>query len=36
MNYVLGPTDKAPNNVVVVCPLYYINTLKRELVETNA
>ena len=32
MNYV----DKAAYNVVVVCRLYYINSLKRELVDTNA
>ena len=36
MNYVLVPADKAANNVVVVLQLYYINTLKRELVDTNA
>ena len=36
MNYVLAPADKAANNVVVVWRLYYINTLKRELVDTNA
>ena len=36
MNYVLVPADKAANNVVVVWQLYYINTLKRELVDTNA
>ena len=36
MNYVLVPADKAANNVVVVWRLYYINTLKRELVNTNA
>ena len=36
MNYVLVPADKAANNVIVVLPLYYINTLKRELVDTNA
>ena len=36
VNYVLVPADKASNNVVVVWRLYYINTLKRELVETNA
>ena len=36
MNYVLVPADKAANNVVVVLRLYYINTLKRELVNTNA
>ena len=36
MNYVLVPADKAANNVVVVWRLYYINTLKRELVDTYA
>ena len=36
MNYVLIPADKAANNVVVVWWLYSINTLKRELVDTNA
>ena len=36
MNYVLVPADKAANNVVVVWLLYYINTLKREPVDTNA
>ena len=36
MNYVLVPADKAANNVVVVWRLYYINTLKCELVDTNA
>ena len=36
MNYVLVPADKAANNVVAVRRLYYINTLKRELVYTNA
>ena len=36
MNYVLFPADKAAKNVVVVWRLYYINTLKRELVDTNA
>ena len=36
MNYVLVPADKAANYVVVVWRLYYINTLKRELVDTNA
>ena len=35
-NYVLVPADKAANNVVVVWRLYYINTLKRELVDTTA
>ena len=29
--YVLIPADKAANNVVVVCHLHYINTLKQEL-----
>ena len=36
MNYVLAPADKAAYNVVVVWRLYYINSLKRELVDTNA
>ena len=36
MNYGLVPADKAANNVVVVLQLHYINTLKRELVNTNA
>ena len=36
MNYVLVPADKAANNVVVVWRLYYNNTLKSELVGTNA
>ena len=30
-SYVLVPADKAANNVVVVCRLHYINTLKQEL-----
>ena len=29
--YVLAAADKAANNVVVVCRLHYINTLKQEL-----
>ena len=29
------PADKAANNVVVICRLYYIITLKRDLVDTN-
>ena len=29
--YVLFPADKAANNIVVVCRLHYINTLKQEL-----
>ena len=36
INYVLVPADKAANNVVVVRRLNYVNTLKRELVDTNA
>ena len=36
MNYVLVPADKAANNGVVVLRLYYIYTLKRERVDTNA
>ena len=36
MNYVLVPTDKPANNVVVVWRLYYVNTLKCELVDTSA
>ena len=34
--YVLVPADKATNNVVVVCRLHYINTLKQELNGTKA
>ena len=34
--YVLVPSDKAANNVVVVCRLHYINTLKQELNGTKA
>ena len=34
--YVLVPADKAANNVVVVCRLHYINTLKLELNGTKA
>ena len=36
MNYVLVPADKAAYIVVVVWRLYYINTLKRGLVDTYA
>ena len=36
MNYVLVPADKAAYNVEVVLRLYYINTVKRQLVDTNA
>ena len=31
-----GLADKAANNVVVVCRLHYINTLKQELNGTKA
>ena len=34
--YVLVPADKAANNVVVVCRLHYINTLKQELNGTKS
>ena len=34
--YVLVPADKAANNVVVVCRLHYIDTLKQELDDTRA
>ena len=34
--YVLVPSDKAANKIVVVCRLHYINTLKRELYGTKA
>ena len=34
--YVLVPAYKASNNVVVVCRLQYINTLKQELNGTKA
>ena len=36
MNSVLVPAYKADKNIVFVRRLYYINTLKRELVDTNA
>ena len=36
MNYVLVPADEAANIGVFVWGLYYIITLKRELVDTNA
>ena len=36
MNYVFVPADKAANIVVVVSRLYYMNTLKRELIDANA
>ena len=35
MKYVLVPADKAANNAVVVWQLYYVDTLKRELIDTN-
>ena len=34
--YVLVPADKAVNNIVVVCRLHYINTLKQEINGTKA
>ena len=34
--YVLVPAGKAANNIVVVCRLHYINTLKQELNGTKA
>ena len=34
--YVLVPADKGANNVVVVCQLHYINTLKQEFNGTKA
>ena len=34
--YVLVPADKATNNVVVVCWLQYVNTLKQELDGTRS
>ena len=33
---VLVPADKAATNIVVVCRLHYINTLKQELNGTKA
>ena len=30
-NFVLVPADKAPNNVIIVCKKYYIDTLVKEL-----
>ena len=36
MNYVLVPADKAANNVAVLWGLYYIDTFKRELIDTQA
>ena len=35
-NYVLVPAGKAANNIVVVCRLDYINTLKHEINDTKA
>ena len=29
--YVFVPTDKAPNNVIIICKQYYIETLIKEL-----
>ena len=34
--HILVPADKAANNVVVVCRLHYINTLKQELYGAKA
>ena len=34
--YVLVPAEEAANNVVVVCRLHYINTVKQELDGTSA
>ena len=34
--YVFVPADKAANNIVVVCRLRYLNTLKQELNGTKA
>ena len=34
--YVLVPADTAANNVVVVCRLHYVNSLKQELDGTRA
>ena len=34
--YVLVPADKAANNIIVVCLLHIINTLKQELNDTKA
>ena len=36
MKYVLVSADKATNNAVVVWGLYYIDTLKHDLINTNA
>ena len=35
-NYLLVPADKAANNIIVVCRLHCINTLKQELNGTKA
>ena len=32
----MAPADKAANNIVVVCRLHYINTLKQEINGTKA
>ena len=29
--FVLAPADKAANNILVVCKMYYMNILKQEL-----
>ena len=36
MKYALVPADKAKNNVVVVFELYYVDTLKGEIIDTIA
>ena len=35
MKYVLVPANKAANNIVVVWRLYYVDSLRRELIGTN-
>ena len=34
-NYVLVPTDKAANNVTIICKLYYISLINKELGSNN-
>ena len=29
--YVFVPADKAPNNIIIICKMYYIETLIKEL-----
>ena len=33
--YVFVPADKAPNNIIIICKMYYIETLIKELVLDN-